>query len=141
MPHGLVQAVVVEDAIALLVDVDAVRTARSVAVEQDTERDRLTRVARENEMRVARVEAEGDAAVRPFKRDLLRAGRPLAGEPPLIQSQTLKRRLAPTACVTEIRLRRAQVVAVCFRLHADGFDDGEVARDPAQWLDASLRLV
>jgi hypothetical protein len=37
-------------------------------------------------MRVARVEAEGDAAVRLFKRDFLGSGRPLAGEPPLIQS-------------------------------------------------------
>ena len=74
MPHELVQAAVVEDATALLVDVDAVRTARSIAVEQDTEWDRLTRVARENEMRIARVEAEADAAVRPFKRDFLRAG-------------------------------------------------------------------
>src|SRR5581483_417935 len=119
LAHELVQAAVVEDAVAMLVDVDSVRVTRRVAVEQDAERDRVARLAREHQMSVACVETEGDAAARPLKRDVLCAGRPLAGEAPLVEPQVLRGGHSLAAGVAEICLGRAQVAPVRLRLYAE----------------------
>src|SRR5918999_1487724 len=63
--HELVEAAVPEQAAPVLVDVDAVRGARRLAVEEHTEPNRRSRPAREHEGRVARGEAGGDAAAGP----------------------------------------------------------------------------
>jgi hypothetical protein len=63
--------------------------ARSLAVEQDAEGDRRARPGEEDEMRVAGVEAVGDAPAGVVERDLLAADRPLAGQRPLVEAQAL----------------------------------------------------
>src|SRR4051794_31571504 len=83
-------------------------------------------------MRVARVEAIGDAAARLCQRDVLPADRPAAGQRPAVSL---------AAGVAEIRLGRAQVVPVGLRLHSDPFDRDGLALDAEQPLDQSLRLL
>src|SRR4051812_16833639 len=57
----LVHAAVPEQAVTVLVDVHAVRGAGSLSVDRHAEGDRLPCSWREHEMRVACVEAVGDA--------------------------------------------------------------------------------
>src|SRR3954466_3736413 len=133
LANELVHAALAEQAVPVLVDVDAVRRARSLAVEEHAERDRVPRFAVQHEVRVARVEAVGDASARLVEHDLLAPGRPLALERPLA------RPLA--ALVAEIRLRGAQVVPVGLRLHALPLDGHELALDAEQPLDHALRLL
>ena len=58
LAHELVQASGPEHAVPVLVDVDAVREARSLAVEADAERNGLVRSGGEDEVGVARVERQ-----------------------------------------------------------------------------------
>src|SRR4051794_13328122 len=92
-------------------------------------------------MRVACVEAVGDAPSRLVEHDALVPDRPLAGEGPLVQAQAPRRCHALTARAAEIRLGCPQLVPVGFRLHADPFDGDEPALDPRQLLDNAFRLV
>src|SRR5512133_2436449 len=87
LAHELVQAAVPEQAVAVLVDIHAVRGAGSLAVEEHPKRNPLARFGSEHEMRVARVEAEGDAAAGLVENDILAPDRPLASEGPVVQRQ------------------------------------------------------
>src|SRR5262249_6049126 len=60
LPDELVEAALADNAVALLVDVLAVGRARRLVVEQNLERDRPAVAGREDEVGVARVEAEAD---------------------------------------------------------------------------------
>src|SRR4051794_8447408 len=106
-------------------------------------------------MRVARVEAVGDAPTGPVQRDVLTPDRPLAGEGPVIDAQVAGD-LVDAARVTrdaagggevlgapmaEVRLGRAQMVPVGLRLHAQPFDGHGLALDAEQLLDDALRLL
>jgi hypothetical protein len=87
LAHQLVQAAVPEKAVSVLVDVDPVRGAGSLAVEEHAEGDRASLSGREHEMRVARVEAEADAPPGLPEHDMLR---PIVHSP--ARAQWLKRR-------------------------------------------------
>jgi hypothetical protein len=94
-------------------------------------------------MRVSRFEAERDTPAGPLEHDVLRPGRPLAGEGPVVQAQALGRLpgAALAARGAEIRLGRAQVVPVRLRLDADPLDGYELALDAEQPLDDPLGLL
>src|ERR671916_2907875 len=153
LAYELVHAVVSEDAVALLVDVHASRWAGSLAVEEHAKGDRLRCSSREHEVRVARVEPEGDAPVRLVENDVLGPDRPLAGEGPMAEAQALRERVQATAIQhrawrrpelargAEVGLRRAQVVPVGRRLHADALDGHGCAVDAEQPLDDALELL
>src|SRR6185369_3775301 len=116
------------------------------------ERNRLVRPGREHEVRVARVEAEGDAAVRLLEHDALALDRPVAGEGPLVEAEALGERVAAglvegaavprcealAAPVAEIGLRCAQLVPVRLRLDADAFDRDRLALDAEKLLELAL---
>jgi hypothetical protein len=88
--HELVQAPVPEHAVALVVDVQAVRRARSLAIQQHAERNRRSRARRQHQMRVACVEPERDAPTGLVEHDLLALDRPLAGQGPLVGAQRFR---------------------------------------------------
>src|SRR3954467_180936 len=106
-------------------------------------------------MSVACVEAEGDGPAGLVEGDVLGPDRPLAGERPVVEAQalregvgatvvhrwTLRRRELAAAPVAEISLRRAQVLPVGRRLHAQTFDRDGLALDAQQLLDDALRLL
>src|SRR6516162_7547681 len=89
LPHELVQAPLLEQPVAVLVDIDAVRGAGSLAVDQHAEGNRRVRSGRQYEMRVARVEAVGDAPAVPVEHNILPPDRPLAGEGPVVEPEAL----------------------------------------------------
>src|SRR5215213_4471530 len=80
LAHELVHAVVSEDAVAVRVDVHACRRTRRLAVEEHAKGDRLRCSSREHEVRVTRVEPEGDAPAALVENDVLGPDRPLAGK-------------------------------------------------------------
>src|SRR5215204_6257545 len=90
LAHELVHAVVSEYAVAVRVDVHACRRAGSLAVEGYAERDRLRCPSGQHEVRVSRVEPEGDAPAGLVENDVLRPDRPLAGEGPVVEAQALR---------------------------------------------------
>src|SRR3954452_21848284 len=94
-------------------------------------------------MRVARVEAEGDAPARLAERGLLRPDRPVAGERPLAETQPLRRLVGASFAppVAEVRLGRLEVVPVGVRLDAAPFDGDGLALDAEQLLDHALRVL
>jgi hypothetical protein len=136
----------------VLVDVLAVRRARSLAVEEHAEGNRPARSAGQHEMHVARVEAQRDAATGLVQRGALRSDRPLAGQRPVVEAQALGERVAVAlvkhnavsagealaAPVAQVRLRGAQVLPVGLRLHAAPFDGDGLALDAQQPLDDAL---
>ena len=89
MPHELVQAALAEQALPGLVDVDPVRAARGLAVEEHAKGNRLSRSGRQHEMRVARVEPVGDAPAGLVEPDTLAPDRPLAGQGPVVEPQPI----------------------------------------------------
>src|SRR5262249_53223461 len=102
----LIEPAMVEHAVAVLVDVDSVRRAWRYIVQKHTEGDRLgPGSARQHEMSVSRVEPEDDAAAGTVEDNLLRAGRPLASERPLVEAEPVGRGLALSARVAEVGLR------------------------------------
>ena len=74
---------------AVLVDVHAVRRAGSLAVEEHAEGNRLARSGGQHEVRVARVEPEGDAPAGLVR--ARRSRRPIAHSP--LRAQSLSRRV------------------------------------------------
>jgi hypothetical protein len=56
------------------------RAAGSLAVEEHAEGNRVSRFGREHKMRIARVEAEGDATAGLVEHDALTPDRPLPGK-------------------------------------------------------------
>src|SRR6266542_725094 len=94
-------------------------------------------------MRVARVEAVGDASAGLVEHDVLTSVRPLAGQRPVVQAQVLRARIGAVLAArrAEIRLGRPEVVPVGLRLHAEPFDGHELALDAEQPLDEALRLL
>ena len=92
----LVETAVPQHAGAVPVDVESVRRARRRAVEEHAEGNLVVCPRREDEMRVARVEAEGDAAVGSVEQDLLGADPPFAAECPLVGAQMLGGLVAAT---------------------------------------------
>src|SRR4051812_34974360 len=119
------------------------RRPRGLAVETDAERDRGASSGREHEVRVARVEAERDAAAGLPEHDALGTARPLAVERPLVEAEALGRACgAPfAATAAEVRLRRPQVVPVGRGLHAGSLDGDRRALDAEQPLNHALRLL
>src|SRR4051794_26156656 len=87
LAYELVQAAAAEEAVAILVDVLAVRAARRLAVDEHAEGDRLSRRVIEHEVRVASVEAVGDAPAGLFEDGVLAPDRPLAGQRPVVELQ------------------------------------------------------
>jgi len=83
----LVEAALAEQAVAVRVDVDAVRGAGRLAVDEDPKRYRPSRSRREHEVRVAGVVAVGDAAAGLVEHGLLAPDRPLAGQGPVVETQ------------------------------------------------------
>src|SRR5262249_5489456 len=86
-------------------------------------------------MCVARVEPVGDAATGLFEDDVLLARGPITAQSPLVEAQILDCSHPFAACVTEVRLRREQVVPVSLGLHPDRLDGYEVAPEAQQLLD------
>src|SRR4051794_30812421 len=100
-------------------------------------------------MRVARVEAEGDAPTGLSGYDVLTADGPTAGECPMVGAQvrgklkrawfverpTVRRCEVLRSPVAEIRLARAQVLPIGLGLDAESFDRDELARHTQQTLD------
>src|SRR6516165_2473851 len=85
LPHELVQAPLPQQPVPALVDIDAGGGAGSLAVDKHAEANRRVRSGRQYEMRVARVEAVGDAPTGPVEHNILAPDRPLAGEGPVIE--------------------------------------------------------
>src|SRR5262249_8905063 len=79
LAHELVQTPVPEQSAPILLDVHAVRWARSLSVHEHAEGNRLSCCGGQHEMRVARVEPIGDAPARPLEHNTLTPDRPLAG--------------------------------------------------------------
>src|SRR5829696_6475997 len=79
LAHELVEAALPKHAVAVLVDVDACRRARSLAVDEHTEGDRPSGSGRHHEVRVARGEPECDAPAGLFEDDALRLVGPRSG--------------------------------------------------------------
>src|SRR5690242_21964769 len=106
-------------------------------------------------MRIARVEAEGDAPAGLSEHDALRPNCPLAGERPVVGTQvrgkvigaslveraTMRRPEVLRAPVAEIRLARAQVRPVGLGLDAESFDADELTGHAQQTLDDELRFL
>ena len=89
LAHELAQAAVPEQAVAVFVDVDAVRRAGGLAVEEHAEGGWLSRCAKQHEMRVAGVEPVGDAPAGLVEPDTLAPDRPLAGQGPVVEPQPI----------------------------------------------------
>ena len=103
-------------------------------------------------MRVACVEAVGDAPALLAEHDVLTPDRPVAGQRPVVDGQALgelvdaplvergaaRGREALAARVAEIGLGGLQVVPVGLRFHPDPFDGDQVALDAEQLLDDAL---
>jgi hypothetical protein len=87
LAYELVHAAFPDQAVAVSVDIDAVRRARSLAVEEDAEGNRLVRPRGQHEVRVPGVEPVGDASGGLIECDMLAADRPLAGEGPLVEAK------------------------------------------------------
>src|SRR3954471_14564923 len=85
LAHELVHPARVEHAASVDLDVDAARRTGRVAVELHAEGDRIAAPSSEDEVRVTRMEAEGDACFRSVGDDLFPAGRPRPVERPLVQ--------------------------------------------------------
>jgi hypothetical protein len=94
-----------------------------------------------HEMRVARVEAEGDAPAGLLQRDALGPGLPVPDERPLVQAQAVPWCGLLTSRVAQICLWCTHVVPVGLRLSADPFDGDKLALDTKQLLDHALRLL
>src|SRR5687768_17149040 len=97
LAHELIHAVVSEQAVAVRVDVHASRGPGSLAVEGYAKRNRLRCSSREHEVRVARVEPEGDAPAGVVENHGLGPDRPLAGKGPMAEAQALRERVDATA--------------------------------------------
>src|SRR3954447_3409623 len=87
LAYELVQAAVPKHAVAVLVNVDAVRAARSLAVEEHAKGDRLVSSGREHEMRVPGRGTARDAPAGLLERDTFRLECPCAREGPQVQRQ------------------------------------------------------
>src|SRR6185312_1585683 len=133
LPYELVHAAVLQNAVPVLVRVHPVRRAQRLAVEEHAEGDRIVLPGRHHEVRVARVEAEADAAARLVEHDGLALGGPLPAERPIVG--------ALAARPAEIRLGRAQMVPVGLGLVPDSLDGDQLALDAEQLLDLPLRLL
>src|SRR4051794_605645 len=92
LAHELVQAALAEQPVAVAVDVEAVRAAGGLTVEEDAERDRRLPLRREHEVGVAGMEAERDAAPGVVEGDTLAPDGPPAGQGPLVEAQGPRRR-------------------------------------------------
>jgi hypothetical protein len=99
------------------------------------------RAGSKHEMRVARVEAEGDAPAGLPQRDVLRPGLPVPDQRPLVQAQAVPWCGLLISRVAQICLWRTQVVPVGLRLGADPLDGDNLALDPEQLLDDALRFL
>ena len=98
LPNELIQATVVEQAVPLLVDVGAMRAARSLAIKQHAEGNRFPRTRRQHKMCVARAEAVGDAPSRTVEHHIFPRDGPVSGERPVVQAQE-RGQLVPAWCV------------------------------------------
>src|SRR5262252_9479265 len=91
----LIQTVAVDDAVALFVDVHARIVERRRAVEQHAKAHGLAaRFRTKHEMEIARVKTKDDLAVRLCREGLLLADVPPALEPPLVDVQPARSRVA-----------------------------------------------
>jgi hypothetical protein len=139
----LVHARVLEYAVAVLVDVDAVRQVGRLPVEAHAERDRVARSSRQHDVRIARVKPKGDGPAGPVERQVLGPDGPFAVECPAVEAQafgTLVGR-AHSAFVAEVCLRGEQLVPVGSSLHARPFDRHELTLDAQEPLDDALGLL
>ena len=92
----LVQPLLIDYALALLVDVEAVSLAGRLAVDEHMERDGASsRAWAHYEVDVASVKAEGDPSVRAVEHAGTAFDRPLAGERPLVEPERLRLRVRP----------------------------------------------
>src|ERR1700733_10093574 len=125
----LVAAAAAERAVAVGVGVGAVRRTRGPAVDQHPERYRLAAPGRHHQIRVPRLEAEGDAPARVVEGGLLLLDGPVAGHGPLVEPQAVGDPVEPAlrdhaagrgealaAPVAQVRLGRAQMIPVGRRL-------------------------
>src|SRR5262249_23590275 len=141
----LVEAGLSHDAIALVVDVEAVRRTRALAVDRNPEPGGAIGWRRQNEGEGARVESVPDVRVRLVGRCRPPANRPVAGQRPLVCLQKRGRRVLVWSPVcgdalhgealrstrADVRLRRSNVGPVgrgFDSLRVDGWGLGEVAR-------------
>src|SRR5215467_4210115 len=91
----LIQTIAVDDAVALLVDVHTRIVERRSAVEQYAKTHGLAaRLRTKHEMEIARVKAKDDLAVRLCRESLLLPDVPPALEPPLVDVQSSRSRVA-----------------------------------------------
>lgn len=117
LAHELIHPRVLEEAVAVRVDVHARRWARTLTVEAHAERDRLARASGQDRVRVACVKPEGDTAAGPPEHDPLGPDRPFTVEPPSVEPQGLVGQ-ALAARVPEIGLGRVELVPVSGGLDA-----------------------
>src|SRR3954470_17045397 len=140
----LVHPRLVEGARAGLVDVDAVGVARRRPVEADLEADGSARRRRcEDEVEVARLEAEGDRRAGRLGHRGLLAHRPRPVERPLVEREAVGSGAAATlaAVAAEVGLGRAQGAQVGRLREAARVDVGGLLVEAQQRLEHALGLL
>ena len=133
-----------DGAVARLVDVEAVAIARRPTVEAHAEADRgARRRRREDQVDVARLEAVRDRAAGRVEHRVLLADRPLAGERPVVERQTVAAPVAAAlaAGVAQVGLRGPQRGPVGGLGEAAGVDADGLLVDAQQPLDRPLGLL